>query len=55
MACACCCWYCCAGDIIVALDGEGESNWGGVPPVVFARLRGAEEVPCELSVTVGGA
>lgn len=32
----------------------GESKRGGVPPVVFARLRGADEAP-GLSVKVGGA
>jgi len=37
----------------VALDGE--SKRGGVPPVVLARLRGAEEEPRGLSVIVGGA
>ena len=34
---------------------EGESNLGGVPPVVFARLRGAELAPVGLSVLMGGA
>jgi hypothetical protein len=34
---------------------DGESKRGGVPPVVFALLRGAEDVPMGLSLTVGGA
>lgn len=39
----------------MAVAFEGESKRGGVPPVVFARLRGAEDAPTGLSVTVGGA
>lgn len=39
----------------MAVALAGESKRGGVPPVVLARLRGADDAPTGLSVTVGGA
>jgi len=33
---------------------EGDSNRGGVPPVVLARLRRADMVPLGLPVAAGG-